>query len=186
MRTLFIYVVAAILPILALAAPAYAGKKDTAWAACLWEQVPTTANNWLAMSPSESGFETLPTPSDYALQWRLQAACYDILKPANKKWPPTFNAKSIRAALLAAKPATIRPDSADPTGFRCDLYFENDTELKNRAGFYWGVRAKQVEVVYLRMQYGFKTENGGVARLADGAGIRKCFRVLADGSLTNA
>ena len=177
---------AAIFALLVAATPAHAGKKDVAWASCLWEQVPTTTNNWLAMPPIKGAYDKLPTPPDYAIEWRLQAACFDILKPANKKWPPSFYGKDVRAALLAIKPASIGPDKVDPTGFRCDLYFENDLELKTRAGFDWGVNSKGGEVVFLKIRYGFAGAKKTVVQLTEGGGIRKCLRVLADGSMTDA
>lgn len=168
------------------AMPAHASKKDDAWAACLWDQVPTTASNWLAMTPVKGGWEKMPTPPDYAIEWRLKAACFDFLKPQNKKWPPSFYGKNVRAALLATRPALIRTDKIEPVGFRCDLYFENDTELKNRAGFDWGVKAKTGDVIFQTMRYGFAGENKAVVQLTEGGGIRKCYRVLADGSMTDA
>jgi hypothetical protein len=179
-----------VLSILAFSSPAYAGKKDTAWAQCLWEQVPTTANNWLSMSSSagsriEDNVTTL-TPPDIAIEWRLKAACHDLLKAPNKTWPPSFYGKNVKAALVALKPTTIGPDKMEPVGFRCDLYFENDTELKNRAGFDWGVKTQSGETIYSTTRFGFAGIKGGVVQLTEGAGIRKCFRVLADGTMTNA
>ena len=177
---------AAFLALLAVQTPAYAGKNEDAWASCLWAQVPTTANNWLNMVPTKDGWARLQTPPDYAIEWRLQAACFDILKPANKKWPPSFYGKKLRVAMLATKPLSIGPDIVDPTGFRCDLYFEDDLELKNRAGFDWGIEAKSGDVIFQTTRYGFAGTGNATVQLANGAGIRKCFRVLADGSLTDA
>ena len=173
-----------------LSSPAFAGKKDLAWAACIWEQVPTTASNWLNMAPSNKKWDevqrTTETPPDYAIEWRLQAACFDILKPVNKKWPPSFYGKDVKAALMMTKPNVIGQDKIDPFGFRCDLYFENDAALKNRAGFDWGVRASAGEVVFTTTRFGFAGGKGTVVRLTEGAGIRKCFKVQADGSLKDA
>ena len=81
------------------------------------------------------------------------------------------------------KPTAIGPDKIDPFGFRCDLYFENDTALKNRAGFDWGVRASAGEVVFTKTRFGFAGEKGTVVQLTEGGGIRKCFKVQADGRL---
>jgi hypothetical protein len=185
-RRLLVALVATIFAMSAPITPVYAGKKDDAWAKCLWEQVPTTANNWLLMAPAKVDYDKNPTPPEYAIEWRLQAACFDVLKPANKKWPPSFNAKAVRATLAATKPAVVGTDKIDPIGFRCDLFFEDDVEGKSRAGFDWGVKAGHGDVVFLKMRYGFKSVSGGAVQLQEGAGIRKCYRVLTDGTMINA
>jgi len=58
--------------------------------------------------------------------------------------------------------------------------------LKTRAGFDWGIKSSGGEVVSLKTRYGFAGVNKTVVQLTEGGGIRKCFRVLADGGMTDA
>ena|GEM_PF-1977572 len=101
-----------------LSSPAIAGKKDDAWAACLWKNVPTTANNWLASEKMSDGF-LKPENIESNLRLRLQAACSEQLTPSGKKKPPKFKAKQVREALVATKPETIGPDLIEPDTFYC-------------------------------------------------------------------
>ena len=176
-----------ILAIMFISTPVFAGKKDDAWAQCLWKNVPTTASNWLANKPptEKARFDAPETP-DVTLVYRLRAACERELTPAGKKWPPSLNSKNVKIALEATKPAVIGPDNLEPNAFRCDYYFENDTELKTRARFEWGYEDNVGRQIWTTTDYGFASTKGGAVYLTKGAGIKKCFVVQSDGSLSNA
>jgi hypothetical protein len=168
-------------------APAWAGKKDDAWAKCLWEQVPTTSANWLAMSPqSAEKYSTGPETPDKAIVYRLRAACERLLTPPGKKWPPSMYAKNVRVVLAATRPAVIGQDKAAPKAIRCDYYFENDKELKTRARFEWGVEDEAGRTIWTTTDFGFAGAGGGAVYLTKGAGIKKCFTVRDDGTLADA
>lgn len=167
--------------------PAFAGKKDDAWAQCIWKNVPTTASNWLAIEPPiEKARFDAPESADELLVYRIRAACERELTPAGKKWPPSFNAKKVKIALQSIRPSNIGSDKLEPNAFRCDYYFEDDKELKTRARFEWGYEDTVGRQIWTTTDYGFATTKGGALYLTKGAGIKKCFVVQSDGSLTDA
>ncbi|MEQ1549681.1 hypothetical protein [Sphingorhabdus sp.] len=175
------------LVILFVSAPAFAGKKDDAWAQCLWKNVPTTTANWLVTKPPvEKARFDAPESTEEMLVYRLRAACERELTPAGKKWPPSLNTKKVKIALEASKPADILPDTVEPKAFRCDYYFENDHEMKTRARFEWGYEESVGRQIWTTTDYGFAGANGGAVYLTKGAGIKKCFIVQSDGSLADA
>ncbi|MEO0461945.1 MAG: hypothetical protein AAF127_02370 [Pseudomonadota bacterium] len=115
------------------AQPAIAGKKDDAWAACLWQMVPTTANKWLNTAPVKGRFMEADN-LDANLQLRLQAACKEALTPEGKDKPPSFKPKKVRAALEAQRPSVVGPDTFEPETFHC-VAREGDVVLGMSAGF---------------------------------------------------
>ena len=167
--------------------PAWAGKKDDAWAKCLWEQVPTTSANWLAMAPGgDEKYNIDAETPERAIQYRLRAACERLLTPVGKKRAPSLMPKAVKAALLATRPESVGPDRIEPQAFRCDYYFENDAELKTRARFEWGFEDPAGRDIWTTTDFGFAGQGGGAVYLTKGAGIKKCFTVKNDGTLADA
>ena len=168
------------------AGPARAGKNDDAWAACLWEKVPTSANSMLSLPvpPKWQGPGAI-TP-EYALQHRLHAACYAALTPAGKKNPPSFNMNNVRKSLLATKPAAIAADTIEPRAYVCQRYFLNDTEMKNPAGYRWGFGEDTSKAQFGSMSLVFAAQGGGGVGLPDVGGLEKCQFIRSDGSLSDA
>ena len=175
-----------ILAMMFVSMPVFAGKKDDAWAQCLWKNVPTTTSSWLATKPvGEKARFDAPETADVTIVYRLRAACERELTPAGKKWPPSLNAKKVKIALEVSKPVVIEPDNVEPKAFRCDYYFEDDKELKTRARFEWGYEDNVGRQIWTNTDYGFAGAKGGAVYLTKGAGIKKCFIVQSDGSLAD-
>jgi len=167
------------------ASPALAGKNDDAWAKCIWEQVPASASNWLKLPVPKNHYGLAEVPPEYALQYRLQAACYGPMTAPGKERPPSFNAKSVRKALDAARPASIGADRVDPRAYRCTRYFLNDTEMKNPAGFDWGFGSDTSKAQFFSMTFMFAAK-GGTVGLPKQGGLRKCAFIQADGTFADA
>lgn len=163
--------------------PAHAGKKDNAWAQCLWQRVPTSTAAWLATSPARNlMLVSEPSPAE-TLEYRLQAACRGVLTPAGKQRPASFNAKAVRRSLEGSRPASLGPDTIEPGAYRCDLHFENDTEMKNRAGTDWGFRQDGKNVSISSVRFMFAGQGNTAVGLKDGAGLRRCGTIQSDGSI---
>lgn len=168
------------------AAPAAAGAKaDQAWAQCIWDNVPTSAANWLKMPAPKQSYGMAEVPPEYVLQFRLQAACYERMIAPGKKGPPRFSAKAVRAALEAQRPASTGPDVADPKAYRCTRYFLNDTEMKNAAGFDWGFGSDTSKAQFFSMTFLYSAK-GGYASLPKQGGLRKCAFIQSDGTFADA
>lgn len=173
---------AALLP----ASPAWAGKNDDAWAKCIWEQVPTSAFNWLKMPAPKNHYGLAEVPPEYALQFRLQAACFASMTAPGKERPPSFNAKAVRKALEAGRPASASADKVDPRAYRCTRYFLNDKEMKNPAGFDWGFGEDTGKPQFFSMTFMFAAKGGGAVGLPRQGGLRKCSYIQADGTFADA
>ena len=114
--------------------PAFAGKKDDAWAVCIWEKAPTSAAKWLQMAEVKKA-EFLGKDNRYdLLAVRIQGFCNEALTPQGKKYAPSFNTSAVRAALERTRPSEIRPDSPDSKAIRCEMY-EDDVLLGKMIGF---------------------------------------------------
>jgi hypothetical protein len=168
------------------AAPALAGKNDDAWAQCIWQQVPTSAANWIAMPAPKSSYGLEDPEPAYVLQFRLRAACQERLTPAGKRYPPGFSAKKVRAALITTRPAQVGADQVEPNAYRCDLYFENDTEMKRKAGSDWGYGNPDDKKNFFTMRYFFAGASGRTVGLQEGAGLRRCRIIQSDGTFADA
>jgi hypothetical protein len=186
MNKAFLLVAAISSGVVVAPSPAVAGKSDDAWAGCLWEQVPTSAANWLKLPAPKRDYGLSDVPPEYVLQFRLQAACFDTMTPAGKTRPPSFNAKAVRKSLELIKPAAISEDKSDPKAYRCSRYFLNDTELKTPAGFDWGFGDDTSKAQFMSISYFFAAEKGGAVGLPDQGGIRKCSYINSDGSFEDA
>jgi hypothetical protein len=169
------------------ASPALAGKIDDAWAKCIWEQVPTSASNWLKMPVPYDPYRgvEVPTertfaPPEYNLQFRLQAACFGAMTAPGDVRPRRFNAKAVRRSLEASRPASLGPDKVDPKAYRCTRYFLNDTEMKHPAGYDWGFGPDTDKAQLFSMMLIFPAKDRSVALPPQG-GLRKCAFILADG-----
>lgn len=173
--------VAATLP----ASPALAGKTDDAWAKCIWEQVPTSASNWLKMPVPKESLWTTEVPPEFVLQFRLRAACFGQMTAPGDVGPAKFRAKAVRKALEATRPAIIGPDKLDPKAYRCTRYFLNDTEMKKPAGYDWGFGSDTGKAQFFAMMVMFAAERGSV-RLPSQGGLRKCAFIQADGTFADA
>ncbi len=171
---------------LIIVSPAYAGKNDDAWAKCLWEKVPTSTNNWLGLPLPPKWQSPGAIQPEYALQNRLQAACNNHLIPQGKKSAPSFNAKSVRAALIATKPPVISGDFIDPKAYLCRRFFTNDKDMKNPAGFRWGFGDDTSKAQFGSMSLIFAAQGGGSVGLPETGGLEQCSWIQADGSLINA
>jgi hypothetical protein len=183
MRILLLFVT---LVMLGQTAPAFAGKNDEAWAKCLWEKVPTSANNWINLQLPPKWQNPGEVKPEFALQNRLQAACTEALIPNGKKSAPSFNNKSVRTALLASKPTTIGRDSVDPKAYLCRRYFLNDTNLKNPAAFRWGYGADTSKAQLGSMSLVFAAQGGGGVGLPETGGLERCSWIQPDGSMIDA
>jgi hypothetical protein len=171
---------------LTCSAPAKAGKGDDAWASCLWQKVPTSANNWV-LGPETGDRQSLGSiRPEFALMHRLEAACYSALTPVGKDGPPNFKAKKVRAALLSTKPQAIGVDTIDPLAFVCRRYFLNDVGMKNPAGFRWGFGKDTSKAQFGSMTYFFAAQGGGSVGLPDVGGLEKCEYIQSDGTLRDA
>jgi hypothetical protein len=176
-----------ILIVLCGSSPTLAGKKDDAWAQCLWKNVPTTAANWLAIrSPEVTTRFNAPETPDVNLEYRLRASCESELTPSGKNRAPALNPKKVKSSLQTIRPNTIGADKTEPKAFRCDYFFEDDTQLKNRARFEWGYEDHLGRHIWSRTDFGFAAAKGGTVYLVQGGGIKKCYTVKADGSLVDA
>ena len=171
---------------LTAATPAVAGRNDDAWAQCLWEKVPVSTSNWLALPAPKHDYGLGEPEPAFVLQYRLKAACHSRLIPAGKKWPPSFNTNAVRKALIAIRPAAVPADEADPLAYRCDLFFENDTEMKAVTGTDWGYGASQDGKQLGSSRLIFAAKGGGGVGLTEGAGIRRCRTIQSDGSYKDA
>jgi len=173
------------------ASPAAAGKIDDAWAKCIWEQVPTSASNWLKMPAVKDPYRVnVPSartevPPEYVLQFRLQAACFGVMTAPGDIAPRKFNANAVRRALEASRPAGIGPDKVDPKAYRCTRYFLNDTEMKNPAGYDWGFGSDTSKAQFFSMMLMFAADRGSVMLPREG-GLRKCAFIQADGTFADA
>jgi hypothetical protein len=167
------------------ATAAQAGRNDDSWARCLWEQVPTSAANWLKMPAPKSDYGLAAVPPEYVLQFRLQAACFDRLTPSGKSRPPGFNAKAVRAALERQQPMAVEPDRIDPKAWRCTRYFENDTDRKIPAGYEWGFGTDTGKAQFFSIRFYFAAKGGSVG-LPDRGGLRICSFIEADGTFQDA
>jgi hypothetical protein len=174
------------------ASPAAAGKTDDAWARCIWEQVPTSTSNWLAMPVPEDPYGGVhvpsartPVPPEYILQFRLQAACFGQMTAPGDVRPRKFNAKAVRRSLEAIRPASVGPDKVDPKAYRCTRYFLNDTEMKNPAGYDWGFGSDTSQAQLFSIMFMFAAERGSVLLPSQG-GLRKCAFIQADGTFDDA
>jgi hypothetical protein len=185
MKRLAPTLLAAALAALVPASPAVAGKNDDAWAKCLWEQVPTSVANWLAMPPPKGGGDLNEPDPASLLQFRLLAACYERLTPPGKRRPPSFNAKKVRPLLVASRPAAIGPDQRVPDAYRCDHYFEDDTEMKTRAGSDWGYGDPRDRKILSSVRSLFAGTKGGSVALAEGAGLHRCRTIRSDGTFAD-
>lgn len=172
--------------------PAFAGKNDDAWAKCIWEQVPTSASNWLNMPVPKDPYGGVEVPSarthvppEYILQFRLQAACFGPMTAPGDVRPRRFNAKAVRRSLEASRPAGVGPDKVDPKAYRCTRYFLNDTERKNPAGYDWGFGSDTSKAQFFSMMFMFAAERGSVLLPSQG-GLRKCAFIQADGTFDDA
>ena len=171
-----------------LTAPVHAKEptKEIRWAQCLWESVPKSAANWLAMPDEKTEFgATTRTPREL-LEYRLQAACFDKLTPQGKKFPIDFAPKKVRAALELSKPASVGPDAIDPKAYQCTRYFRDDAELKNPAALKWGFGEFETGHAFASVSYVFATKGGGGVGLPETGGVYKCKWIKEDGSLVDA
>lgn len=168
------------------ATPAVAGKNDDAWAQCLWEKLPVSTSSWLALPVPKRDYGLGEPEPAFVLQYRLRAACYDRLIPAGKKWPPSFNSGAVRKALIATRPATLPTEEADPLAYRCDLFFENDPEMKTVTGTDWGYGASRDGKQLGSIRMFFAAKGGGSVGLTEGGGIRRCRFIQPDGSYKDA
>ena len=166
-----------------LSAPAQAGKKDDAWAKCLWENAPQSAANWLAMTEPKDRYSINGMSAYELLEFRLRAACHVQLTPAGKRFPPGLNRKAVRASLIATRPTEIAADKVEPDAYQCTRYFLNDTEMKTPAAFHWGFGDFDSGVSFSSMSFQFAAAGGGGVGLPETGGLRKCLIIQADGSL---
>lgn len=116
------------------ASPALAGKSDDAWATCIWEQAPTSASNWLTMTPVKSTGPMDKSNRYKLLATRLQGFCQKLLTPSGKKGPPSFDLEGVRSSLQRIRPQAIGPDRATSNAIRCEM-FEGDILLGVTIGF---------------------------------------------------
>jgi hypothetical protein len=171
---------------LVTATPALANKNDDAWAACLWDKVPTSANNWLNF-PEPSKYQDLGAiKPEFALQNRLEAACRRAMVPAGKESAPRFSVRNVRAALIASKPSTVGQDTLDPRAYVCTRYFLSDKEMNNPAAYRWGFGEDTTQAQLGSMSLMFAAVGGGSVGLPDTGGLEKCEYVQADGTLKDA
>jgi len=161
---------------------AHAGKKDEAWAKCIWENMPTSADNWIALPLPMRSQGISQIKPEVALQYRLRAACAKKLTAEGESRPLRFSSKKVRKSLIASKPEIIGDDKVEPMAFVCSRYFLNDTELKRPAAFHWGYGPDTSKVQFFKMSLIFSGQRGGVG-LPDEGGLKKCERVKNDGAL---
>ena len=184
-KTFSIFAVSCV-ALLATATPAHANKNDDAWAACLWDKVPTSANNWLNL-PEPSKYQDLGAiKPEFALQNRLEAACRQAMLPAGKESAPRFSVRNVRASLIALKPSVVGQDTVDPRAYVCTRYFLNDKEMKNPGAYRWGFGEDTTQAQLGSMSLMFAAVGGGSVGLPDTGGIEKCEYVQADGTLNDA
>lgn len=105
--------------------PAIAGKKDDAWASCLWETMPQSAANWVDMPDQRASYREDDVDLYSITQLRLQAACHGKMIPEGKSKPPTFKPKKIRESLRDMRPQSIGDDTVEPKLYRCFLFYDN-------------------------------------------------------------
>jgi hypothetical protein len=180
------FLLALLAAILVSTSPALAGKKDDAWAQCLWEKAPLSAANWLAMPIAERW----PGPNGASpaalLEFRLRAACHTQLTPPGKRYPPSLMAKAVRASLERIRPSVVGTNEIDPRAYQCTRYFLNDTELKTPAAYAWGFGDFDSGTKFSSMSFTFAAKGGGGVGLPETGGLRKCQVIKSDGSLADA
>jgi hypothetical protein len=111
---------------------------EGAWARCLWQEVPTSSANWLAMDAA--GFPPgvgAPVPGEL-LKARLLGACSEALAPPGRPRAGVPDWPELQRQLAARAPSTALADSSDPRAFVCELYFADDGRLADPAGHDWG------------------------------------------------
>ena len=101
------------------AIPARAASPADAWAQCLWQQVPTSANNWLNMPEPNSNQDDEASARFFHLKFRLLSACTKLVMEPGKSVPPSFKHKAVRDALAKSKPANLAQDKIDPYLYVC-------------------------------------------------------------------
>lgn len=168
-----------------LSAPALAGKKDDAWAKCLWENASQSAANWLAMAEPKQRYSIDGMSAYELLEFRLRAACHAQLTPPGKRFPPGLNRKAVRASLIATRPTEIVADKAEPGAYQCKRFFLNDTDMKTPAAFQWGFGDFDSGVKFSSMSFQFASTTGAVG-LPETGGLRKCQIIQNDGSLIDS
>jgi hypothetical protein len=171
-----------------VAAPVYAKEpsKEFRWAQCLWENVPQSAANWLAMPDAKTEWGSTTKSPKELLEYRLQAACFDKLIPQSKKFAIDFSPKKVRAALGASKPTSIGHDLVDPKAFQCRRFFKNDVEMQTPAAFKWGFGDFESGHAFASVSYVFAAQGGGGVGLPDAGGLYKCQWIKEDGTLIDA
>jgi hypothetical protein len=160
----FLYLsVAFLLGVLSADSPAFANKQDDAWAQCIWQEAPTSANKWISMTPVKASAHIDKADRYALLAFRLQGFCRGPMRLANKKGIPTFKPDAVRAALIKTTPGNIGADRSASDALRCDIYVGG--ELRGTT-----------------MSFG---DPKGMAALA-GTNSLKCQRVTEDGNLVDA
>lgn len=138
--------------------PAIAGRNDDAWAQCIWDNVPRSAANWLAMPELRRSYGLQEVPPEYVLQFRLQAACHSQLTLAGRSAPPSFNSRAVRRSLARMRPQIISDDRLDPRAYRCTRFFLNDEQMERPAGYDWGFGGDTEQAQFSRITFFFAAQ----------------------------
>jgi hypothetical protein len=152
---------------------------ESAWARCLWKEVPTSSANWLAMDAA--GFPPgvgAPVPGEL-LKARLLGACSDALAPPGRPRAGVPDWPALQRQLAARAPAAVPADSSDPRAFVCELYFADDGQLAQPAGHDWGYGDFNTGVIVgRRLQSDIRSDS---QRLTAENSVRFCRLIGPDG-----
>jgi hypothetical protein len=213
---------------LAVEAPAQTGSapfEAEAWAKCVWQRLPASASNFVAMPRLKKGSYYGEESDGFRLLMRLSSACH-----GERPVPGSIDSdrelhRKLQTALTAARPAAVGADVFDQPTYRCEVFFEDDSAMQRVAGVDWGfgedrtkrqlrnsrqVFGQEVSAADLAALLGngkglTETANrllsvqpkevatfaagsaaGGPFMLQEGAGLRRCRAIRADGSLADA
>jgi hypothetical protein len=108
------------------------------WARCLWQEVPESSSNWLAMGSPELNVGAGPPVPAELLKARLLGACAEMLAPVGQPRAQAPAWTDVSAMLAGTRPEVIAQDASDPRAFVCEVYFANDPGLGRVAAYDWG------------------------------------------------
>jgi hypothetical protein len=210
------------------AAPAEAATvpfEAEAWSKCVWQRLPASAANFVAMPRLKKGSYYGDESAGFRLLMRLQSACH-----TERPVPGSIDSdrelhRKLQTTLIAARPAAVGADVFDQPTYRCEVFFEDDSAMQRVAGVDWGFgedRTKH-QLRNSRQIFGQEFTNadlaallgngkgltetanrlldvkpkevasfaagtaaGGPFMLQEGAGLRRCRAIQADGSLADA
>ncbi|HEX8571355.1 MAG TPA: hypothetical protein VF759_01240 [Allosphingosinicella sp.] len=109
-----------------------------AWAQCVWQRLPASAANFVALPRLKKGSYYGEESAGFRLLMRLQSACH-----SERPVPDSGNFdrelhRALQTAVIEARPSVVGADPVDHPAFRCEIFFEDDSAMQRVAGVDWG------------------------------------------------